>query len=458
MQKKIISLVIIASVTTCFAYFMYFIYSKEGMNKLNKPTLSETLSNNVLIEEISPSATPVSDEPYKLKAEYQLDTVDDNKALGYTGQQKIAVDSFGNIYTTYRKKYKGNFEIFVTKLSKLSSGKYLVSGNTGPISIVGKDATQRVSSIAISQNDVISVTWYGLDPNDESLGRQIKYSQSRDGGKTWTKWRNITIVHGYDGEDYWQEHPQATLYNNYVYIVWEGKDSNNDQQQIKFSRSTDRGVTFSTWKNVQPTPQNTQSRPSTLVDGNGWLHLFMYSSQSVDNDVQQIWHSLSKDNGDTWFAWENVSGFKLDARHVSAVVDESRIMAVWRQQVGKDGPSQLFYSIYNDLFWSEPKTISSSKNYQMFPILGLSKGGIFVTWVETPDSSDFPRDNPKGALGYVSYYQQSTQMFTQPLSLSSKQDILYPHATTSDLDSVYLVYEKETAENYGIFFNILTTK
>ena len=451
-QKVITYVVISTTIAISVAYFVYSAYSKPGVKKLNEST------SPVTIEERSPSTAPMPNTAYSLKTKYQIDTVDDGKALGYTGQQKIAVDSLGNVYVSYRRKYKGNYEIFVTKIAKPGSEKQLVSKNNSPISIIGDGATQRVPSITVSQTDVISVTWYGLDPNKKDLGRQIKYSQSADGGGTWTKWKNISIVSGYDGEDYWQEHPQVTTDNNYVYIVWEGKDAKNDQQQIKFSKSSDGGATFDEWKNLQPTPQNTQSRPSTLIDKNGWLHLFMYSSQSMNDDVQQIWHSLSKDNGDTWSTWENVSRSKFDARHVSAVFDGSNIMAVWRQQAKEGGPSQLFYSIYSGSSWSKPKTVGVSVNYQLFPILGLSGEGVFITWVETLKDSDFPKDDPDGGLGYVSHYHKSEQKFSKPLSLSPKQDILYPHITTGNLDAVYLVYEKEFDDDYGIFLDILTVK
>jgi hypothetical protein len=448
--KKVLGLVVVATVVLLAVLAVLTLRASDNAILVEVPPPDSA--------ETSVSTIPMPAILYRLKTAYRLDVVDDSKALGYTGQQKIAVDSLGNIYITYRKKYQGAYELFVTKSVPLGSGAYATSGTSVPISVVGKDATQRVSSLAIAPDDTISVTWYGLDPDAEDLGRQIKYSQSADHGKTWTRWRNIAVVSGYDGEDYWQEHPEVTVANDYIFIVWEGKDAANEEQQIKFTRSDDGGSTFSPWKNVQPTPKNTQSRPSIVVDEDGWLHLFMYSSQSVSTDVQQIWHSVSKDNGDTWSGWENVSRSDTDARHVSAVVAKGAMLTVWRQQGATGEPAQLFFSVYSHAVWSRPTLLRSSSRYQLFPSLGRNKDGVFVAWVETPDSADVPRDNPGGSFGYIAHYDQATQQFSPPIPITLKQEVLYPHITTSDLGSIYVVYEKEESGKYGVMLTTLTSE
>ncbi|OGC64708.1 hypothetical protein A2326_01555 [candidate division WWE3 bacterium RIFOXYB2_FULL_41_6] len=410
------------------------------------------------IPETTSTITQTTEPSYKLKVGYEINTVEDYKALGYTGQNKIALDSTGSIYTAYRKIYKDNEEIFVTKLEKLGPSRYAVSGDETPVSVVGNGATQRVPSLTISEDDIVHVVWYGLDPDNEQLGRQIKYSKSVDKGRSWSNWINIAIVSGYDDDDYWQEHPQVTTYKEFVYVVWEGKDSDNGQQQIKFSLSKNKGKDFSPWKNVQATPSNTQSRPSLVVDSGGRLHLFMYSSQSMEDGIQQIWHSISTDNGNSWSTWDNLSKSNLDARHASVGYNGSELMAVWRQQPDEGKPSQIFYSIYKNDKWSNPRVIRESDHYQMFPVVGSSKTGFAVSWMENRDSSDFPKDDPEASFGYVSYYKETTAGFSSPISISSTDNVLYPQLASSITEEYYLFYEKELGETYRIFFNRLTTK
>ena len=157
-------------------------------------------------------------------------STDDNKGLGYTGQNKIAIDSKGNIYFVYREKVEGKYEIFITKIDK---NKNLVFNK--PVTDI--KSTQRVPSMTIDYRDNIHIVWYGIDINQENLGRQIKYIKSANGGETWTNPINIGPVTGYKQEDYWQEHPQISSFEKNLFIVWEGKDENNQNQQIKTKQS-----------------------------------------------------------------------------------------------------------------------------------------------------------------------------------------------------------------------------
>ena len=51
----------------------------------------------------------------KESAELKMDTIEDVKGLGYSGQRKIAMDSQGNFFVAYRKKYQSKSEIFLAK-------------------------------------------------------------------------------------------------------------------------------------------------------------------------------------------------------------------------------------------------------------------------------------------------------------------------------------------------------
>jgi hypothetical protein len=404
------------------------------------------------------TATPAA-KSFELGKEVLIDTVGDIRALGYTGQDKLAVDSHDNIYLTYRKSYKGNEEIFVPKLTKQSNGKYTISGTDKPISSVGGKATQRVSSVTVSKDDTVHVVWYGLDPNPK-VGRQIKYSQSKDGGKTWAQWNDIAVVPGYKSEDYWQEHPQIITDENNIYVTWEGKDTDHSKQQIKFSMSSNGGKTFTLWKNVQPTPNNTQSRPSINIDSNGQLHLYMYSSQSIKGGMQQVWESVSKDNGKSWSKWLAISDPNGDARHIDATCSDQTLNAVWRQTLSNGGPTQILYSLLNNGNWSDPKVICKSENYQFFPSAAVNKNNdTAVAWMETADKSEFPSENPNGAQGMVSYKLNSSSDFVKPLQLSNSKNVLYPHLTGANTDNdFFMIYEKGSGSSFGIYFNILTAK
>lgn len=327
-----------------------------------------------------------------------IDTTQDIKALGYSGQRKVVSDKIGNFYAAYRKKYNGNYEIFVAKLSKKENA-WNVSGNDIPISVVGLKNDQRVPSIAIDGFDTLHVVWYGSDDPKNSDNRQIKYSRSSDHGGTWSPWRNISFVDGYEKDfSMWQEHPSIISgENEFLFAVWEGKDNENKKQQIKFSHSSDSGNTWTTWKNVNATPENTQSRPSIIQDSKGKLYIIMYSSHGSENDTQQIMYTSSLDNGDTWNNWTAISDIRFDSRHASASIDKNdNLQILWRAPVLKNGATNIIHlKIASDGNTSEIKTIASSQYYQFFPTISMDESGrIFASWMETNMRSEFPKEDP----------------------------------------------------------------
>ncbi len=336
-----------------------------------------------------------------------FDVTEDYRALGYTGQKKLAVDKKGNIYLAYRKKSGGQYEVFVAKL-KEKGGGYKISGTSDSISNVGEGAPQRVPSIALDQEENLYVVWYGADSSKNEGNRQIKFSKSSDQGESWSKWINISLVSGFNGENLWQEHPDILAsYDGNIYVVWEGKDKENKNQQIKFSKSNDQGEIWSRWVNINPTSL-AMSRP-TILENDGKLYVFAYGK--IDSPVSQIYFTTSSDKGKSWSSWKNLSKSSLDARAVSAVTNGRNILVVWREG-SEDLKTQLYYSYFDGKSWTQPKKVFASNNYQFFPQLGLgSNNQASLVWIETNKESSFPNDDPKGSVKSA-VFDFSTKSFT----------------------------------------------
>ncbi|HSX39970.1 MAG TPA: sialidase family protein [Candidatus Saccharimonadales bacterium] len=448
-------LLVILIVFTIFITKVHFL--KQGEMQTPIVILKDSLPVTIqTTPTLSSSASVSSTSEYKIGYRIAVDKSSDTRGLGYSGQNKISVDSLGNGYIAYRKNYKSSTQVFVSKLTRLKNGKFTVSGITIPIANVS-NAVQRVPSIGIDQDNKIDVLWYGLESSKTDNGRQIKFTQSVNLGKTWSSYKDISIVTGYNGQDYWQEHPSfATAPNGSIFAVWEGQDLSHENQQIKFSKSSDNGKTWTTWKNVQTTSDNTQSRPSLIYDATGNLHLFMYSSQSVK--TQQIWHSVSSDEGATWSKWENISRSSNDSRHVSVVLANNKIFAVWRTQEGS--VSQLYYSIYNNGSWSIPKYLAKSNENQFFPSVGINKSGnVLITWMESSDDSGLPREDPTKSSGYALVYLVDTNKFTDRVKIPQTKNIYYPHVADKNTysDDFYITYGDGDEKNgIQIYFLALT--
>ncbi|KKP72851.1 MAG: hypothetical protein UR65_C0011G0001 [Candidatus Moranbacteria bacterium GW2011_GWE2_35_164] len=373
--------------------------------------------------------------------ELQIDTISDSRALGYSGQRKLVQDSAGNIFVGYRKDYQKNAEIFIAKISQTLSD-WRISGTEKPIISIERNNDQRVPSLAIDAKNTLHVVWYGSDTENKKNNRQIKYSRKSSDAENWESWRNIAYVSGYENDELWQEHPMLLAgKDDTLYVAWEGKDEENEKQQIKFSKSNTGGAVWTKWKNISPSKNNTHSRPALIEDKNGKLYLFAYSSLGNEDNLQQIQYASSSDQGETWTAWQAISDSFFDSRHISVTIDKlEKIHVVWRAQTMIDGPSQIIYRNFYDDRWSEIEIVSPSENYQFFPNIGTNQSGaIYVSWMESPDPAEFPRENPTGSLGLISFLKK--ERFQPPFKISEKNNILYPNLSEkNNLDKFVPVF------------------
>lgn len=357
-----------------------------------------------------------------------IDITQDPMALGYTGQRKVVEDSEDNVFVGYRKDWNGSSEIFVAKVTQ-QGRKTVVTGTDKPIAPVGGQANQRVPSLAIDNHSALHVVWYGADPDGKEGDRQVKYTVSSDGGTSWSAWKSIAFVDGFDGEDLWQEHPSLFVdQSGTLYVVWEGRDSEHERQQIKLTTSTNGGETWSEWVNVRLNEKYTQSRPSLAQTQDGHLYLFMYSS--LGNATQQVVYSTSTDQGKNWSDWQSLSDPAFDSRHVSVVTDSTgRMWAVWRSGKDKNNPINLFFSVLENGNWSKPAHVAASDAFQFFPSIGVDANGIaHVAWIETSDDSGFPREHPESGTIHSATFSSDQNAFIPD---GQTQDGLYPNLPVS---------------------------
>jgi hypothetical protein len=391
----------------------------------------------------------------------EIDVSDDYRALGYPDQRKIARDSQGNLYVAYRKQFmltaKTTSHIFVAR-STDNGATWAVVNRGLPIEAVG-DYNQRVPAIAVDGHDVIHVVWVGIDARNTSANeRQIKYAHSTDGGNSWSGWIPVAQVDGYSGESLWQEHPVILATPRAINVAWQGRDPLSPKaSQIKFSQSTDGGKTWSTLVNVAPSRSAGHSRPSLLASNDG-RHLYILAYGEWEGRQQILWTDTT-DGGADWGPWRAVAPSSNDQRHVSADVDEhDRVHVAWRE----DSPNTtdaIYYSVFEHGAWQPAAQVSGTgSKYNFFPSLAVGGGNVWIVWTATPDKSGAPEDDPHAGVIYFTRLTNSEWSRPTPV-MPTVDHAIYPSLGTGlyrNTVGVDMVWMDNTTDVKVLRYGLLT--
>ena len=392
---------------------------------------------------------------------------EDAKGLGYPDSRKIVRDAKNNLYLTYRKKFgtKGCYHIFVARRGAAKSDSWSLLNNGQPIDTIGSgsDYQQRVPSLTIDNSNVLHITWYGLDHNittscdGENNNRQIYYLRAAPPYTSWVA-ANVGVelapVPGWVNSTLWQEHPVIyAAQGNWLYIAWEGRDAQNDKQQIKFLRSSDGGRTWTpptaaTNYNLPVNPTDpfysaAFSRPTVIASYNDGKKLYLFA-RATKNGVAQIVWVRSNNGGATWTPWEAIAACAsqpCDQRHVTAAVDVSgSVHVAWRERTGETVATAIYrirYVRYGSNQWQghvllPPATATAQQTFASISVDDYKRP--WLVWSETPYTattsslSQLDKEIDELIIGKVYYRWHSGTTWTAPSALSANDSIpaLYP--------------------------------
>lgn len=403
-----------------------------------------------------------------------VDKTEDYKALGYTDNRKIVRDDDDNLYIAYRKKWQGQYRIFIAKSTNQGKRWQVLNGNK-PIEEVG-DYTQRVPSLAIGRNgkddgDFLHLVWYGNDQEHPGNERQIKYLRLTTAGKRSADEccaLNINIA-GYNGQRLWQEHPAIYVNGSNVYLIWEGRDPATATAKIKFVRSTDFGHTWSETLDIAPSAQINFSRPTLAVAYQGEERQLYAVAYGESKKLGQIYWTRSDDNGNSWAEWQAVAPTSRDQRHVTMVRDASdKLHIVWREATATQ-TTVLRYRVFDPTLangsgnWVAAAETIATRNGAclFFPSVAIDKNAqVWVVWTESSDCHTVPSDDPTS--GQIVYRVKSaTERWGAPTPLTTVGKHLYasfrsahaPSSTSMDLvwlDVTDCARDQDTAESQAV--------
>lgn len=252
-------------------------------------------------------------------------------------------------------------------------------------------------------------TWLAVWSSTENLGgsigvdRDVLVSKSTDNGATWTAPKVINSDASSDvGEDF-STKIVTDKAGNWL-VVWV---SNNDLSDldVRFSRSTDNGVTWSAFGVLNSTggsdTGNDEAPKVTTDQAGNWVAMW-HSSENVGGTIgtdADILIARSTDNGATWSAATalnaNAATDTGNDQYVQPVTDGAgQWVAVWHSTenlggtIGADADILIARSTDNGVSWTAPTALNdtavSDTGADEFPHVNTDAAGNWIAvWQST---------------------------------------------------------------------------
>jgi hypothetical protein len=231
-----------------------------------------------------------------------------------------------------------------------------------------------------------------------------------------------------------------------INVVW--MDNTPGNYDIFFARSTDRGSTFSTPKNISNTPGYSEI-PEIAVDSSGNINVVWWDNTPGYVD---IFFSRSTDGGSTFSAPMNISnGMTLNSVSAQLAVDSTgNINVVWETDGNLVNQAIIFTrSTDGGTSFSTPKSISNGVNQSNIPQMAVdSSANINVVWwasVPTGQSDD-------------TYFTRSTDggsTFSSPVNVSKNNisQALFPEIAVDLNGNINVVWYEQLMGQYQVYFS-----
>lgn len=283
------------------------------------------------------------------------------------------IAAFGNnVFVTWADNSLGNFNIFFIKSTD--------GGSTfsKPLNLSNDPGLSYLPRIATDGKNSVYVTW-----TDNSSGNyNIFFRKSVDGGASFDK---PTILDDLKGVS---NFPSIVAYGNNVYVVWSHKnntdfDPSNTENQTQtydvfFTKSSDRGNSFSKPVNLSNDPANSQS-PALAVSETGTLYV-VWSDNSIG--TYETYFTKSSDQGNTFSKVSVISSNIARATSPSISAYANNVYVVWSDNTF--GNSEIFFtkSVDYGSTFNMPININNDVGISRIAqvITAPVAGNIYIIW------------------------------------------------------------------------------
>ena len=207
----------------------------------------------------------------------------------------------------------------------------------------------------------------------------IFFTQSIDGGTTWSTAKNISHAPGIS------DNPAIALEKNgAIDVVWSDTTSGATSPDIYFARSSDGGKTWTDPKDISNTPgESIEAVIATAPDDS--IHV-AWSDSSKGQANKDIYYSCSSDGGKSWskdplLPATDISNSNGASSFPTIAVDaDGCVHVAWVDNTSGEKRPDIYYARKTKDAWSKPIRIYSSARVSAHPAIACSQHKVYVCW------------------------------------------------------------------------------
>jgi hypothetical protein len=301
-----------------------------------------------------------------------------SNATGDSTNPNVAV-SGGNVYALWEQVNTNttsdatNSEVMFAKSS--DAGTNFTSART----LSNNPGVSTNPNVAVSGGDVY-IAW-----EDDSAGSsEIILVRSTNNGVNFAPSRNISNSPGESSD------PRIAISENNVYVVWEDYSlGNSTESEIMLIRSSNSGANFASAEDLSDTPGQSTDPRIAVSEGN----VYVVWEDATPEGNSEIEFVRSADRGVTFSTAKNLSnndGISFDPR---VAVSGNNVYVVWEDTSGSSataesgaaeagGSSDIFLarSTNNGATFGRVQNLSNSPTESFDPYIAVSRSKLFVLW------------------------------------------------------------------------------